>query len=81
MFAYNRVASFAGHFRPYDYGPLKNLRLYRRFSPPEYPIEKVTAPVILYNSLNDFLADPKVKRVTDLHLWRQILCHLLNFPF
>ncbi|EZA49940.1 Lipase, partial [Ooceraea biroi] len=48
-----------GHFRPYDYGILKNLRKYRRFVPPEYPLRRVTAPVILYNGLNDFLADPQ----------------------
>ncbi|XP_071558741.1 lipase 3-like [Temnothorax nylanderi] len=47
-----------GHFRPYDYGMLKNLRFYKRFVPPDYPVEKITAPVILYNGLNDFLAHP-----------------------
>ena len=53
-YVYYRVASFAGYFRPYDYGRLKNLKLYRQFVPPEYPIEKVTAPVILYHGLNDW---------------------------
>ncbi|XP_018058326.1 PREDICTED: lipase 3-like [Atta colombica] len=47
-----------GHFRPYDYGTLPNLKFYRRFVPPEYPVEKITAPVILYNGLNDILAAP-----------------------
>ncbi|XP_011702600.1 PREDICTED: lipase 3-like [Wasmannia auropunctata] len=46
-----------GHFRPFDYGPLKNLITYKRFVPPEYPLERITASVILYNGLNDVLAD------------------------
>lgn len=37
-----------------------NLKVYKQFVPPEYPVEKVTAPVILYNGLNDWLAHPKV---------------------
>jgi len=57
---HNRVAFLAGHFRPYDYGLLENLKVYRQFIPPEYPIEKITVPVILYNGLNDFLANPIV---------------------
>ncbi|XP_011648331.1 lipase 3-like isoform X1 [Pogonomyrmex barbatus] len=47
-----------GHFRPFDYGILANFRIYRRFVPPEYPLERITAPVILYNGLNDWLAHP-----------------------
>ncbi|XP_011158633.2 lipase 3 [Solenopsis invicta] len=47
-----------GHFRPYDYGILRNLRIYGRFVPPEYPMEKITVPVILYHGLNDVLAAP-----------------------
>lgn len=53
-------ALLAGHFRPYDYGALKNLVVYGKFVPPEYPLEKIRAPVILYNGLNDFLAHPEV---------------------
>jgi len=67
---HNRVASLAGHFRPYDYGTLPNLKFYRRFVPPEYPVEKITAPVILYNGLNDILAAPNViKCITNLPLY------------
>lgn len=47
-----------GHFRYYDYGILTNLLVYRRIAPPEYPVERITAPVILYNGLNDVLAHP-----------------------
>ncbi|KAL6437932.1 hypothetical protein ACFW04_004322 [Cataglyphis niger] len=47
-----------GRFRSYDYGILTNLLVYRRIEPPEYPMERITAPVILYNGLNDILAHP-----------------------
>lgn len=51
-----------GHFRPYDYGIIKNMLVYRRFVPPEYPVEKITAPVMLFNGLSDVLAAPNVIR-------------------
>ncbi|KMQ95114.1 lipase 3 [Lasius niger] len=49
---------FLRHFRPYDYGLITNILVYRRIVPPEYPVERITAPVILYNGLSDVLADP-----------------------
>lgn len=51
-----------GHFRPYDYGILTNMLVYKQFTPPEYPLERITAPVILFNGLNDVLAPPNVIR-------------------
>lgn len=48
-----------GHFRPYDYGLITNIVVYGRFVPPEYPVERITAPVILYNGLSDVLGHPK----------------------
>ncbi|KAL0116943.1 hypothetical protein PUN28_010077 [Cardiocondyla obscurior] len=66
-------ASLVGHFRPYDYGMLKNVLLYGQFVPPEYPVEKITAPVMLYNGLNDFLANPN-----DVELLNQKLPNVLE---
>ncbi|XP_032677313.1 lipase 3-like [Odontomachus brunneus] len=48
-----------GHFRSYDYGMLSNIRNYRRIVPPEYPVHKITAPIVLYVGLNDWLGHPK----------------------
>ncbi|XP_066601259.1 uncharacterized protein [Prorops nasuta] len=48
-----------GHFRPYDNGWWGNFRTYGSLVPPEYPLGKVTAPIVLYNGLNDYLADPQ----------------------
>ncbi|KAH0951194.1 hypothetical protein HN011_008152 [Eciton burchellii] len=46
-------------FRFYDYDMLTNLRKYGQFVPPEYPLARITVPVIFYHSLNDFLATPE----------------------
>ncbi|XP_014468917.1 PREDICTED: lipase 3-like [Dinoponera quadriceps] len=48
-----------GHFQPYDYGILSNIKIYKRIKPPEYPVHKVTAPVLLCIGLNDWLGHPK----------------------
>lgn len=46
----------SGHFRQFDHGFFGNLYNYRSTSPPEYNLKKVTAPVALYYSPNDWLA-------------------------
>lgn len=51
------TSSFSGHFRQYDYGEDENLIHYRRTSPPDYELGKVTAPGYLIYSHDDFLAD------------------------
>ncbi|XP_034948972.1 uncharacterized protein [Chelonus insularis] len=52
---------FPGHFRQFDYGANseKNLRLYNSFTPPEYELYKITAPIALFSSDNDWLATSK----------------------
>ncbi|XP_072755925.1 lipase 3 isoform X1 [Anoplolepis gracilipes] len=50
----------AGHFRQYDYGDIdKNLRIYNSTTPPDYQLEKITAPIVLFSSDNDWLATTK----------------------
>jgi len=46
----------SGYFRQYDYGMLDNMFVYGQFTPPDYDLRKVTAPVALYYSENDWLA-------------------------
>lgn len=48
-----------GHFAWYDYGPEKNMKIYNSATPPEYPVHKITVPVGLYYSPNDWLAQPE----------------------
>ncbi|XP_055848132.1 uncharacterized protein LOC129913464 [Episyrphus balteatus] len=43
-------------FCQFDHGPIKNLAKYRSLTPPDYPIEKVRAPMYMYYSDNDILA-------------------------
>ncbi|KDR16428.1 Lipase 3 [Zootermopsis nevadensis] len=54
----------SGKFRKYDHGLIGNLFTYGHISPPEYDLKKVTAPVFLYYSDNDWLA--AVKDVDEL---------------
>lgn len=56
----------SGKFCRYDYGsPSANAAAYNSTSPPEYDLSKVTVPVALFWSDNDWLADPEdVKYLT-----------------
>ena len=61
----------SGHFRQYDYGNIdKNLQLYNSTTPPDYQLEKITAPIALFSSDDDWLATTKVH-----------LVQLKNVPF
>ncbi|XP_056648775.1 lipase 3-like [Diorhabda sublineata] len=46
----------SGHFRQYDFGVIENLRKYGAMQPPDYDLSKVSAPVFLFFSYNDWLA-------------------------
>ncbi|XP_055375837.1 lipase 1-like [Condylostylus longicornis] len=56
---YGQIVNAKGRFRMYDYGIVKNLVKYGSFKPPSYDLSKVTAPVALHFSKNDWLADTK----------------------
>lgn len=45
-----------GRFQMFDYGPDGNLNEYGTIAPPEYPLHKVTLPIALFSSENDWLA-------------------------
>lgn len=51
----------AAKFRKYDYGLIRNLQKYGWGTPPAYDLKKVTAPVALHYSDNDWMAHSKVK--------------------
>nr|XP_022911984.1 lipase 3-like [Onthophagus taurus] len=46
----------SGEFRKYDYGLIQNLIKYGSVSPPSYNLNKITAPVAMIYSKNDWLA-------------------------
>lgn len=52
----------SGHFRQYDFGTLINLSKYRQLEPPDYSLSKVTCPVALYYSNNDWLVSERVSK-------------------
>ncbi|XP_077531263.1 lipase member K-like [Haemaphysalis longicornis] len=43
----------AKNFVRYDFGVVKNLRVYSQITPPAYPLEKIRAPVALFRGLAD----------------------------
>lgn len=45
----------SGHFRKYDFGLFGNLERYKSVFPPNYDLSKVTAPVFLFYSRNDWM--------------------------
>nr|AOH73340.1 lipase 11 [Lygus lineolaris] len=54
-----------GKFTMYDYGRSTNRKVYGSSSPPEYDLSKITVPIHLHYSLNDWLAG--VESVEKLH--------------
>ncbi|GAB0092452.1 Lipase [Sergentomyia squamirostris] len=63
----------SGHFRQFDHGLIGNLQIYGSFSPPDYPVERITAPIALHFSDNDWLA-----AVEDVHKLRVRLPNLIG---
>uniref|UniRef100_T1JNG7 Lipase n=1 Tax=Strigamia maritima TaxID=126957 RepID=T1JNG7_STRMM len=45
-------------FQFHDFGYYENINRYKQSTPPEYNISKITTPVVLFWSDNDYLADP-----------------------
>ncbi|KAM3959391.1 lipase 3 [Aphomia sociella] len=48
----------SGEFRQYDYGYEKNMKMYGTETPPNYPVERISAPVSLFYSDADWLSHP-----------------------
>ncbi|KAJ3658403.1 hypothetical protein Zmor_010142 [Zophobas morio] len=46
----------SGHFRRYDYGMVGNLQKYGSIWAPDYDLKKITAPVYIHYSNNDWLS-------------------------
>lgn len=51
----------SGKFRNFDFGWFKNIRVYGSLSPPDYDLSKITAPVYLHYSGNDWLSAVEVR--------------------
>lgn len=51
---------FLGRFQKFDYGPSKNMKLYKSRKPPEYNLSNVKTKVHIIYGTNDYLVDPAV---------------------
>lgn len=72
----------SGLFRQFDYGFFGNLEKYGKSSPPKYPLRRITAPIALHYSKNDWLAaiaDVKKLRVQLKNLIGEYLVPLPEF--
>lgn len=49
----------SGEFRKYDYGKIKNKRIYGTADPPMIPLEDISIPIGLFSGSLDALADPE----------------------
>lgn len=73
----------SGRFRQYDHGTIKNRFVYGTADPPVYNLTQVTAPVVFYYALNDYLAVPvDVERLSrgigNLAGYRQVRMETFN---
>lgn len=69
-------AVFSDKFQHFDLGVKKNMKKYGQPKPPEYNLQKVTSPVVLYYSKNDRVID---KGVSPSYLYCLFYCHMLLF--
>lgn len=61
-------------FQKYDYGEAKNREVYGSRKPPKYAVEKITAPIALFFSDNDWLCD-----VEDIKILKRKLPNVIDF--
>lgn len=59
------ISIVTGDFRNYDYGIAENYKRYKQKTPPSYDVKKITAPMILFYSENDYVT---TEEVTVFHL-------------
>nr|CAD7410796.1 unnamed protein product [Timema cristinae] len=52
-----RLLALPTKYREFSYGMIKNLAIYGSLTPPDYDLSKITAPVFLHWSDNDWMAD------------------------
>ncbi|XP_059055759.1 lipase 3-like [Achroia grisella] len=71
--------SLSGKFAQYDHGPIENFKKYGQLTPPDYPLEKITAPVVIFYSLFD-----RVTPITSVELIKKKLGNVkevIKVPF
>lgn len=79
MIHYGQIVRFRA-FRKYDHGWWLNTILYGTTIPPRYNLDRVTAPVALYHSTNDWMASPPDVRLLRSDLPNVVLDYLVPMP-
>ncbi|XP_067203426.1 lipase 3-like isoform X2 [Linepithema humile] len=72
-----------GQFRQFNYGEDKNLRMYNSTIPPAYQLERITTPIALFSSDNDWLATTKDVELLSARLNNVVFHHNvpISIPF
>ncbi|XP_074030554.1 gastric triacylglycerol lipase-like [Leptinotarsa decemlineata] len=70
-----------GQFRQFDYGTVKNIRVYGQIIPPSYQLSNIKVPIALFVGKNDLLASPGDATVLSVRLGSS-LCGLtfISYP-
>ncbi|XP_046599064.1 uncharacterized protein LOC107221024 [Neodiprion lecontei] len=68
-------------FREFDYGYGRNYVRYGSDIPPEYPLHKITVPVLIYYGVNDPLAQPPDIRALEERLPNVVATKAVPWPF
>lgn len=63
----------SGEFQKFDYGAQKNMQIYNSKVPPKYHVERVTSPVALFYSMQDWFSN-----VTDVNVLRNTLPNVID---
>ncbi|XP_049881145.1 lipase 1-like [Pectinophora gossypiella] len=74
QYEHYRQLLYSNKFRRYDYGRQRNMELYGKRVPPNYSLDRVTAPVAIFYSLNDWISS-----YVDVIKLRRILPNVVDF--
>ncbi|XP_030383202.1 lipase 1-like [Scaptodrosophila lebanonensis] len=70
----------SGRFRPYNFYLKRNQRIYGTSKPPDYQLQRVTAPIALYFTKDDFLTVPEDVQRLAKQLPKVVVNHLYENP-
>lgn len=69
IYHYGQQINSGGRFQMYDYGKIRNLRIYNQTESPEYPVEKIIVPFYLMYSDNDWFGTTNVQKLIKSNNW------------
>jgi lysosomal acid lipase/cholesteryl ester hydrolase len=69
----------AQRFRQYDYGAL-NLQIHGQLTPPLYDLSRISTPIYMYHSTNDWMATPEDVALLHAELPNVALKYLVSMP-